>query len=94
MNLISKNNLWVFIGNVSPLVKLMTNSYFVSVLLTSSLFLQGLQWRLISFMSGPDQTQVGQNDLISFTFMFTDFFEEYLTCLWDRISSAETASPV
>lgn len=68
INPISKNNLWVFIGDFPPL-KLMTNSHFVPVLLTSYLFMQGLQWRL---------TQEDQNYLISITFMFTDFFKEYL----------------
>lgn len=68
INPISKNNLWVFTGGFPPL-KLMTNSHFVPVLLTSYLFMQGLQWRL---------TQEDQNYLISFTFMFTDFFKEYL----------------
>lgn len=79
LNPISKCNVLVFIGDFPPLVTLMTNSYFVPVLLTSYWFMQGLQWGLFSFMrSKPDQTQVDQNCLMSFTIVFTDFFKEYL----------------
>lgn len=79
LNPISKCNVLVFIGDFPPLVALMTNSYFVPVLLTSYWFMQGLQWGLFSFMrSKPDQTQVDQNCLMSFTIMFTHFFKEYL----------------